>query len=117
MIFLANENFPLASIFLLRNAGYHVHSIKETTRGISDITVLALAEQMNAVILTFDKDYGEIIFRNEMTQPPAVVFFRHKGYDAAFAGNTLLHLIENEGVIIEGFFTVIEQENIRQRKL
>ena len=74
MIFLANENFPLTSIFILRNASYHVHSIKETTRGISDIPVLALAKQMKAVILTFDKDYGEIIFRNEMTHPPAVIF-------------------------------------------
>ena len=63
MIFVANENIPLDSIDLLRENHHNVISIKEQTPGISDVTVLNLAKENNAIILTFDKDCGEMIFR------------------------------------------------------
>jgi predicted nuclease of predicted toxin-antitoxin system len=117
MLFLANENFPAKSIAVLRSSGHEVISIKEETPGISDISVLNKAKELSAIILTFDKDYGEIIFRNEYTNPPAVVFFRFKGITANYAGDTLVSLITSRLFIIEGFFTVVEEDNIRQRKI
>lgn len=117
MIFLANENIPLDSIDILRNHQHTVISIKEQTQGISDITVLNLAKENNAIILTFDKDYGEIIFRNNFENTPSVIFFRYKGFDSFFAAKTLLKILENPQINLQGFFTIIEQESIRQRKL
>ena len=117
MIFLANENIPLDSIAFLRSKNCEVISIKEITPGISDLTVLELAKTHSAIILTFDKDYGEIVYRNEFQNSPAIVFFRFKGYDSLFAGNTLIKLIEDSTISIENCFTVVEEETIRQRKL
>jgi len=85
MLFLANENFPKSSIELIRKAGYTIISIKEDTPGISDLSVFTKAKELKAIILTFDKDYGEIIYRNEIAEPASVVFFRNKGYDPKFA--------------------------------
>ena len=87
----------------------------------SDSLFIALAEELTKTytveILTFDKDYGEIVYRNEFQNSPAIVFFRFKGYDSLFAGNTLIKLIEDSTISIENCFTVVEEETIRQRKL
>jgi predicted nuclease of predicted toxin-antitoxin system len=63
MQLLANENFPLVSVQLLRQANYDVASITEDSPGIEDPEVLARAVDEQRIILTFDRDYGELIFR------------------------------------------------------
>lgn len=61
MRFLANENFPLPSINLLRENGHYVKSVTAELAGISDREVVKIALEEALIILTFDKDYGEII--------------------------------------------------------
>lgn len=112
---LANENFAKPGIILLRNANIAVKSIQEDSPGISDEQVLQIAIENDLIILTFDKDYGEIIFRYQLANPPAVIFFREKGSDPLFAGQFLLLLIKSQTISFKNSFTVIEKENIRQR--
>ena len=54
MRFFANENMPLASVRVLREAGFDVASITEDSPGISDEGVLRRAHAENRIILTFD---------------------------------------------------------------
>jgi len=117
MQFLANENLPYPSIKILRDKGYKVISIYEEFRGIDDQSVLQKAVEENLAILTFDSDYGKLLFHYKLTPPPAVIYFRHKGYKPDDAAKMLLEGIENQRIEVEGFFTVIEKEGIRQRKL
>ena len=117
MMFLANENFPYPSIKLLRDKGLHVLSICEEFGGISDDKVLQMASQQNRIILTFDRDYGELIFKYCRQSPPSVIYFRSKGTNPLFAGLQLWEIIQNQTIQIEGYFTVIEDTGIRQRKL
>src|SRR4051794_40459434 len=91
-MFLANENFPAPSILLLRNNNYSVLSIQEAFAGITDEEVLKIAIEKQLIILTFDKDYGEIIFRYKVKNPPAIIFFREKGQSPLFAREILLLL-------------------------
>lgn len=116
MKFLANENFPLPSIKALRETGVEVKSIGENLRGISDQQVVDIAQKENLIILTFDKDYGELIFRFSTANPPSVVFFRYKGNNPEFAGKLLSNLIQENKIHLENTFTVIEEHNIRQRQ-
>ena len=116
MEFLANENFPKPSIQLLVNKGYKVFSVSEMLSGISDLEVISFASKRNQIILTFDKDYGEIIFRTKIEQPISVIFFRFKGKGPEEAGIVLIDLIENKKMKFENSFTVIEKDSIRQRK-
>jgi predicted nuclease of predicted toxin-antitoxin system len=78
MRFLANENFPFPSISSLRKSGLEILSIAELYPGISAVEVIEKANASNSIILTFDKDYGEIIFKSKIHRPPAVIFFRYK---------------------------------------
>jgi predicted nuclease of predicted toxin-antitoxin system len=65
MNFLANENFPLFSIRLLRTAGYNVASVIEDTPGAKDHDVLKRAQKEARILLTFDRDYGELVYSYE----------------------------------------------------
>lgn len=116
MKFLANENFPFPSIKLLRNMGLDIKSIAEDMFGIADSEVIVLAQQENRIILTFDSDYGEIIYRYGIKNPPAVIYFRDKGQHPLLAGQMLQYLVKEKDIILENAFTVIETNNIRQRQ-
>jgi predicted nuclease of predicted toxin-antitoxin system len=115
--FLANENFPYPSIKLLRAKGFEAISIGEDFSGISDKQVLEMAVEKKLVILTFDRDYGELIFKYMKETPPAVVYFRTKGNNPIAAGQTLIDLLQRKDFELIDYFTVIEETGIRQRKL
>jgi predicted nuclease of predicted toxin-antitoxin system len=114
-MFLANENFPRPSTILLREKGYIIKSIQEDSPGISDPEVMKIAKDLNLIILTFDSDYGELIFKYSNNNPPSVVYFREKGNNPEFAATSLISVLTNSNIILPGSFTVIESNNIRQR--
>jgi predicted nuclease of predicted toxin-antitoxin system len=116
MKFLANENFPKPSVNLLRQNGKDVLYISEFHPGIDDEKVVELASIEKRIILTFDKDYGEIIFRYNKLNPPSVIFFRTKGPDPLEAAENLLLVIKENLFSFENHFTVIANDSIRQRK-
>jgi predicted nuclease of predicted toxin-antitoxin system len=77
MRFLSNENFPLVSVRLLRRAGFDIAAITEDSPGAKDSTVLTRAVSEQRVVLTFDRDYGELIYRAGLTPPSGIVYFRY----------------------------------------
>jgi predicted nuclease of predicted toxin-antitoxin system len=117
MKFLAKENIPLGSISILRAAGYEIVCISEIMSGARDKDVIQYAVQNNLIILTFDRDYGELIFRFGQQLSSGVVYFRLSQVAPEDCGNLLVQQIQRENLQLETFFTVIEKDGIRQRKL
>ncbi|RUR72971.1 DUF5615 family PIN-like protein [Chlorogloeopsis fritschii PCC 9212] len=117
MRFLANENFPRKSVIYLRTAGYDVAYGSEDAPGAEDAEVLARAVREKRVILTFDRDYGELIYRMRMPVPVGVVYFRYFPASPEEPAVELLRILSIEGLSLEGNFTVIETTHIRQRSL
>lgn len=115
MDFLANENFPVFSIRLLRNAGHNVASVLEDTSGARDSEVLRRGHEESRIILTFDRDYGELIYRHKSIVPAGLVFFRFDPATPGEPAEILLEIIEKDKITFTGKFTVIERERIRQR--
>ena len=116
-VFLADEHFPVSSTYLLRNAGYEVSAIVEDSIGVDDTEVMALAVLENRIILTFDRDYGELIYRRRLPAPAGIVHFRFLPSAPEEAGHRLLALFGDDTVPLEGNYTVIDQNQIRQRRL
>ena len=63
MNFLADESVDRNIVGSLRQNGYSVWYVAEMEPGISDDAVLNLANQEARLLLTADKDFGELVFR------------------------------------------------------
>ena len=114
-LLLADEHFPFPSVKELHSAGHDVYAIAESDFSISDEKVIAKAITEDRSILTFDKDFGELIFKNGYRPPAGVIFFRWEHYQPNAPGTFLLSVSENEKLSFEFKMTVIDEENIRQR--
>ena len=73
---LLDENFPSGAVRGLEAAGHDVASISGVSPGLDDRGVLALARTESRVLLTFDADFGDLIFQRGESPPPAIVYFR-----------------------------------------
>jgi predicted nuclease of predicted toxin-antitoxin system len=113
---LANENFPRQSVALLREAGFDVLAIAESTRGIADHAVLDIAAEQQRWIITFDRDYGDLIFAKSLTPPPALVLLRLRSYRPDGPGRLLMRLMGRASEFI-GHFVVVDDDGIRIRPL
>lgn len=59
---LLNENFPAPSTSLLRQFGFDVLSVAEEFAGMKDADVLSIAVREGRWLITFDRDYGGLLF-------------------------------------------------------
>jgi predicted nuclease of predicted toxin-antitoxin system len=60
MRFLANENVPGLVAAALRGRGHDVVAVKESMRGASDRAILERAHADERLVVTCDKDFGEL---------------------------------------------------------
>ena len=88
---LANENFPLASVFILKQAGYDIKFIGYECPSITDEEVMQMAIAENRLIITFDRDYGELIYKHHYKPTAGVIYLRFKNSAPDYPGNYLLH--------------------------
>ena len=118
MKFLANENFCMASVRLLRSKGLEVFSINEDAQSSSDKMVIERAVEHDLTILTHDRDYGELIFKDGYRPTAGVIYFRLKNYLPEVPALLLQDLLSNPEFEFKGFFTVIDNDNsLRQRRI
>jgi len=117
MKFLANENFPSASIRKLREAGYEVESVTETMLSAPDTKVLKHGAANKQIILTFDKDYGELIYHRKIAVPNGLIYLKFDSLTPAEPYEILVELVFKTNLEVTGFFIVLERDTIRKRKL
>jgi predicted nuclease of predicted toxin-antitoxin system len=115
--FLANENIPLAAVRLLRERGDDVAAIAEEAAGVDDRTVLEWAARDQRIILTFDRDYGELLFRRRLPPPIGLIYFRFDPSTPLEPAEHVLLLLAVADLSLEEKFTVVERGRIRQRPM
>jgi predicted nuclease of predicted toxin-antitoxin system len=113
--FLADENFPTSSIALLRQQQFDVKAIVEIYPAYVDRNVLSLAVDEQRVLLTFDRDFGELVFVRGHPPPPAIVYFRFELQSPTEPANILLNLLNAAKWDLIGMMTVVSRGPIRQR--
>lgn len=116
MRWLCNENVPRALVTALGEHGHDVAWIATIAPGITDQAVLARAIQEQRILVTFDKDFGELAARTPLPLGCGVVLLRlplHPIQQAAAAIAKTLHARTDW----PGHFSVIEPGRIRMRSL
>ncbi|MEN0051388.1 MAG: DUF5615 family PIN-like protein [Bacteroidota bacterium] len=116
LLLLADENFPFASYKYLLEEEYDIKHIAVDHASIKDHEVIDIAIKEDKIIVTFDSDFGGLIFKMGF-QPKGVIFFRWKEFMPKAPGEYLHQLIISETIQFEGYLTVIDEQKIRQRKI
>lgn len=116
MNILCGESVEKVIIYSLRKEYKNVNSVVEEKPGISDFRVLLLSNKYNSILLTADKDFGEIIFRTRAISN-RVVLYRLLGLSNSEKSGIILKSFRKYGDDFEIYFTVITKVRIRIKKL
>jgi predicted nuclease of predicted toxin-antitoxin system len=114
MIFLADESVDQPIVTLLRKEGHTVIAVVEMEPGISDETVLDMANQEGCILLTADKDFGELIFRDRRYSF-GIILIRLSGLAAKAKAEIVATAIKAYADQMAQTFTVISTNNLRIR--
>jgi predicted nuclease of predicted toxin-antitoxin system len=112
--FVADECVLASIIERLRASGHTVHAIREVSGGIADPDVLAIAVKQQAVLLTQDKDFGELVFRLKL-EHCGIVLIRLAGMTIAERAELVANVIAKHESELPRAFTVISSSGVRIR--
>lgn len=113
---IADENIEQYWIALLRNRGYEVLSIREQLPGISDEEVAAIAQDMGGLLLTEDKDFGELVFAHGI-KGLSVIFLRYDQPNYSRIEKAVLELISGYYQSTQNYFITVTERTVRIRSI
>ena len=112
MRILANEYFPGDAVLALRDRGHDVAWVREDAPGSVDGSVLARAQAEDRILITFDKDFGELAFHSRLPAESGIVLFRISAPSAEHVARVAVQALESRADW-PGHFAVIEDDRIR----
>ncbi|MGB2841220.1 MAG: DUF5615 family PIN-like protein [Halobacteriota archaeon] len=115
MKFLADECVDRQIIDRLRQEGYEVLYVMEMAPGISDDEVLSLTNLKKSILLTADKDFGELIFRQGKIAK-GVILVRLPGLSPEVKAEVVADAIKDHASELLQAFTVITPVTVRIRR-
>jgi predicted nuclease of predicted toxin-antitoxin system len=116
MRLLVNENFPLDAVTALREDGHDVTWIRDDAPGSKDEQVLARARQEDRILVTFDKDFGELAFHSKLSPPAGIILFRITAISSQHIARVAVQALASRRDWA-GHFSVIEDRRIRMTPL
>jgi predicted nuclease of predicted toxin-antitoxin system len=114
---LADECVPAKLVALLRAAGHEVSYVAEEKPSTADSDVLELALSERRLLLTEDKDFGELIFGETARDSFGVVLLRIADDRRAIVWPRLQEAIARFGENLFGAFTVVSETRLRTHLL
>jgi predicted nuclease of predicted toxin-antitoxin system len=84
--------------------------------GIMDSEIMAIAVNEQRTILTFDRDYGELIFRYNYKPAMGIIYLRLEAYEPEQPGLIVEEMITNNEIDLTRALTVVDKNGMRQRK-
>ncbi len=115
MKFLANENIPLKVVNELKHNGYDILRVDELKKGMSDTEVLDIATKEKRVLITFDKDFGEIAIKTKRALN-GIIILRMRPESAEFIKYRLLSLLK-KSLQFKNKLIVLTEDRYRERTL
>lgn len=115
MNLLADEGVDSAVVQRLREGGHDVVYVAELSPSVADEEVLRQANARNALLLTADRDFGELVFRQRLVHS-GVILLRLAGLANATKAEVVAEVCRQRAAELLGAFSVISPGQVRIRR-
>ena len=115
MRFLADESLERSAVDVIRSLGHDVAWITEDQPSLADEDVLARAGATDRILITADKDFGDLVFARGLPAAPGVILLRINA--DAYARAAILAAALQTRDDWAAHFSVIDSKRIRREPL
>jgi predicted nuclease of predicted toxin-antitoxin system len=112
--FPADESCYFGVVKALRAKGYDVVALTEITSRTIDSEVVALSYSEKRILLTEDKDFGQLVFASQ-ADSAGVILIRYPGNARKLLQEAIIKLVREQGTEIQSAFVVMQPGQIRMR--
>ncbi len=114
MRFIVDESTGMAIVEHLRGTGHDVLAVGETLPQATDAQILAYAVSEQRILVTNDKDFGELVFRTGQAHD-GVLLLRLHDESPATRIRTVKSILEKYADRLAGRFVVATEKAVRIR--
>jgi predicted nuclease of predicted toxin-antitoxin system len=111
----ADEGVDRPVVERLRAEHYEVRYVAELEPGIADDVVLKQSRETSSLLITADKDFGELVFRQGRATT-GVLLLRLAGLTSPAKAAIVAAAIQDHGSELAGAFSVLSHGGIRIRR-
>jgi predicted nuclease of predicted toxin-antitoxin system len=115
MRLLADENLHADLVTWLRSQQHDVLYVAEVLQQEDDAKLLDLSQQQGRIVITDDKDFGELVFRRRLTTH-GVILLRLTSPDVIVRASRLQEIWDTIEGNQPGNFIVVTEDRVRIRK-
>lgn len=113
---VADESVDGNIVAHLETLGYKIHYIKKHSPGIPDLEVLETAIQNDALLITEDKDFGELVYRLRL--PHCGIFLlRLAGVETSKKCSLVEFVLRENESTLKNKFSVLDEDKLRIREM
>jgi predicted nuclease of predicted toxin-antitoxin system len=115
MNLLADEDVDGPVVERLRQDGHAVLSVAEMEPGISDEAILRKANEQGSLLVTADKDFGEMVFQQNLLSTGGGVLIRLAGLSPEGKAEVVSREFRDRGTELPQAFSVSSPGRVRIR--
>jgi predicted nuclease of predicted toxin-antitoxin system len=116
MTFFADEGLDFLVVAALRAQGFTVYYAAELLQGAPDEAIMQMASSYGSILLTKDKDFGEMVIRSQQ-HTAGVVLIRIDRLNDPGKVSYVANVLAKYAAELSSHFTVIQEDKIRFRPL
>ena len=116
MRLLADENIPRLVVEFICSRGHDAIWVGNVAPGITDREVLSLATTQKRTLITFDTDFGELVFRLGIGAPFGIILFRLPPDSPSGIAQSIISALESQQDWVN-HFSIVDENRIRMRSL
>jgi predicted nuclease of predicted toxin-antitoxin system len=116
MNFLADEDVEKPVVEMLRHEGHDVLYMCEITTRTIDEKLLEQANSESRILLTNDKDYGELVYLQRKVSG-GIILMRFVSEKSSVKVQFMKSLVQTHSHLLGGYFTVVREGKVRRRPL
>jgi predicted nuclease of predicted toxin-antitoxin system len=113
---VADESVDGNIVAHLKTLSYQIHYIPQHTPGIPDLEVLETAIQNDALLLTEDKDFGELVYRLRLPHC-GILLLRLAGVETSKKCSLVEFALRENEAMLKNKFAVLDENKLRIREI